>query len=242
MQSAAKTRNPSDDLASLRRRLNERFGAATGGGAVSPRPALPALPTGIPVWDAAGGLPQGQLTEACGGAADGALLLESILTQSPQRMSALVDAVDSLEPADWPLVCMARLLWVRCRALKQALHATDLLLRDGNCQLLALNLQRLPARQLASIPASTWHRFHRLVELRPFALVVLSPHPLVEGAKMRLASSTFWDLSALDTPRRDLFGKLNVRVFKRGSCPQLFAQTAPDSRGQKRFSRAQTLH
>jgi hypothetical protein len=223
MQAVAKTRNPADELTSLRRRLIERFGTAAGGGAATIRPALASLPTGIPIWDAAGGLPQGQLTEACGGAADGALLLESILTQSPQRISALVDAADSLEPADWPLACIERLLWVRCRALKQALHATDLLLRDGNFQLLVLNLQRLTARQLAAISGSTWHRFHRLVEHRPFALVVLSPHPLVEGAKMRLASSTPWDLDALDRPRRELFKNLNLRVFKRGSGPQLSA-------------------
>lgn len=193
---------------------------------------LASLPTGIPAWDAAGGLPQGQITEACGGAADGALLMESILTQSPRHISALVDAADSFEPADWPRACMTRLLWVRCRTLKQALHATDLLLRDGNCQLLALNLQRLPPGQLAAIPASTWHRFHRLLEHRPFALVVLSPHPLVEGAKMRLASSTCWDLDTLEHPRGELFGKLNIRVFKRGAGPQLFAQTTPDSRAQ----------
>lgn len=238
MQAAAKTRYPADELACLRRQLSERFGTAIGSGEVIQRPALASLPTGIPIWDAAGGLPQGQLTEACGGAADGALLLERILTQSPQRISALVDAADSLEPADWPPACMTRLLWVRCRALKLALHATDLLLRDGNCQLLALNLQRLTARQLAAIPGSTWHRFHRLIEHRPFALVVLSPHPLVEGAKMRLASSTPWGLDALDTPRRDLFGKLNLRVFKRGNGPQLSTQTAPDSPAKERVSTA----
>jgi hypothetical protein len=125
---------------------------------------------------------------------------------------------------------MARLLWVRCSALKQALHATDLLLRDGNCQLLALNLQNLPPKQLGAIPASTWHRFHRLVEHRPFALLVLSPHPLVEGVKMRLASSTSWDLDALDRPRGNLFEKLNIRVFKRGSGPQIFTRHTPRSR------------
>lgn len=179
--------------------------------------------------DAAGGLPQGQLTEACGSAADGALLLESILAQSPHRTSALVDATDSFEPADWPPVCMARLLWVRCRAVKQALHATDLLLRDGNCQLLALNLQRVPVRQLAAIPASTWHRFHRLLEDRPSALVVLSPQPLVEGTKIRLASTTDWDLDSLDMPRSTLFNKLKINVFKRGSGLQLFTDNTPGS-------------
>jgi len=227
MQAAPKPRASADDLAALRAQLSERFGNAAGAGMAPARPALPPLPTGIPSWDAAGGLQQGQLTEACGGAADGALLLESILTQSPNRISALVDAADSLEPAEWPPFCMARLLWVRCHAIKQALHATDLLLRDGNCQLLTLNLQRVPARQLATIPCATWHRFHRLLEHRPSALLVLSPHPLVEGAKTRVASATPWELSALDTPRTTLLESLNVSVFKRGTGPHLFTGTPP---------------
>jgi hypothetical protein len=226
MQSALKTRAPADAIAVLRAQLNERFGAATGHHAARFTPAPPSLPTGIRSWDAAGGLQQGQLTEACGGMADGALLLESILTQSPTRISALVDAADLLEPADWPLFCMARLLWVRCRSVAQALRATDLLLRDGNCQLLALNLQNVPTQQLAAIPCSTWHRFHRLLEHRPSALLVLSPHPLVEGAKTRIASATPWDLTALDTPRTTLLETLDISVFKRGSGPQLFGASA----------------
>jgi hypothetical protein len=222
MKAALIDTSPTQALASLRIQLTERFGAAAAGVATTPtNHRLPSLSTGIPVWDAAGGLPQGQMTEACGGAADGALLLESILTQSPHRISALVDAADSLEPTDWPLVCMARLLWVRCRAIKQAMHAIDLLLRDGNCQLLALNLQRVPAHQLATVASSTWHRFHRLLEHRPSALVVFSPQPLVEGARTRLACATDWNLDSLDSPRSSLFKKLNIKIFKRGTGLQI---------------------
>ena len=221
MQAALKAKVSAMELAALRAQLNDRFGAAFGcATATAGTPAL-ALPTGIPLWDAAGGLQQGQLTEACGGVADGALLLECILTQSPNRISALVDGADSLEPADWPACCMARLLWVRCKAVKQALQATDLLLRDGNCQLLALNLQGIPERQLAEIPGSVWHRFHRLLKHRPSALLVLSPRPLVEGARTRVASANRWDLDSLDTPRSTLIENLRLRVFKRGASPQL---------------------
>jgi hypothetical protein len=226
MQAALKNRASAAELAALRSQLRERFGAAASGDTAPAKTVPPPLPTGIPSWDAAGGWRQGQLTEACGGTADGALLLESILTQSPNRISALVDTADSLEPEDWPLVCMSRLLWVRCKAIKQALHATDLLLRDGNCQLLALNLQRVPPRQLATIPSSTWHRFHRLLEDRPSALLVLSPHPLVEGARTRVASATHWELSALDKPRATLIENLNVSVFQRGAAPRLLSVAA----------------
>ena len=120
---------------------------------------------------------------------------------------------------------MARLLWVRCKAVKQALQATDLLLRDGNCQLLALNLQGIPERQLAEIPGSIWHRFHRLLKHRPSALLVLSPHPLVEGARTRVASTNRWDLDSLDTPRSTLIENLRLRVFKRGASPHLHCNT-----------------
>jgi hypothetical protein len=221
MQAAFKTKVSAVELAALRAQLSDRFGAAITGAKAPTRTAAPALPTGIPFWDAAGGLQQGQLTEACGGAADGALLLECILTQSPNRINALVDAADSLEPADWPACCMARLLWVRCKAVKQALHATDLLLRDGNCQMLALNLQGVPERQLGEISGSIWHRFHKLLKHRPSALLVLSPRPLVEGARTRVASATRWDLDSLDTPRSTLRENLSVRVFKRGAGPHL---------------------
>jgi hypothetical protein len=220
MQAALKTKSIAFELATLRAQLSDRFGSA--GGGTAPARNVPApLPTGIPSWDAAGGLQQGQLTEACGGTADGALLLESILRQSPHRISALIDTADSLEPADWPPRCMARMLWVRCNAIKQALHATDLLLRDGNFHLLALNLQGLPERQLAEIPSSTWHRFHRLLKHHCSALLVISPHPLVEGARTRVASAARWDLSALDTPRAILLEDLSVSVFRRGAGPRL---------------------
>jgi len=221
MQSAPKTRATADTLADLRACLTKRFGTTAAAGHLAFRKVLGTFPTGIPVWDAAGGLPQGQLTEACGGAADGALLLESVLAQSTTRISALVDAANALEPADWSIPGLARLLWVRCHTLQQALRATDLLLRDGNCQLLALNLQGASTRNLASISPSIWHRFHRLLESRPSALLVLSPHPLVEGAKMRVACATDWTLDSLDTPRSTLIEKMTLHVFKRGAVPQL---------------------
>ena len=223
MQAALKNRASASELAALRAQLSERFGAVADGCTAPTRTAPPPLATGIHFWDAAGGLQQGQITEACGGTADGALLLESILTQSSNRISALVDTADSLEPGDWPPGCMARMLWVRCKAIKQALYATDLLLRDRNCQMLALNLQGVSETQLAKIPSSTWHRFHRLLKHQPSALLVLSPHPLVEGARTRIACATRWDLCALDTPRTILLQNLSGSVFKRGVAPRLFS-------------------
>lgn len=218
MQTARRTQTGYGALAALRTELSKKFGAAAAGIAGVPEqsPHPPPLPTGIPSWDAAGGLQRGQITEACGGSADGALLLESILMQSPGRISALVDAADSLEPADWSPCCLKRLLWVRCGNIKQALHATDLLLRDGNCQLLALNLQGVSGKKAGTIANTVWHRFHRLLERHPSALLVLSTHPLVEGVKTRVASESAWNLDALDKPRATLLKSLSINVFKRG--------------------------
>jgi hypothetical protein len=70
MQAALKNRASAAELAALRSQLRERFGAAASGDTAPAKTVPPPLPTGIPSWDAAGGLRQGQLTEACGGTAE----------------------------------------------------------------------------------------------------------------------------------------------------------------------------
>jgi hypothetical protein len=123
---------------------------------------------------------------------------------------------------------MRRILWLRCRAIQEAIRATDLLLRDGNCPLLVLNLQNVPPQKLKPISNSVWHRFHRLVENRPLALLVLSTQPLVQGVRTRIASTTGWNISALNTPRSALLEHLRVRVFKRGSGPHILDEKQSD--------------
>ncbi len=84
-----------------------------------------------------------------------------------------------------------------------------------------MGLQPGAAGQAGRIPAGTWHRFQRLVEKSGTAFVVLTPQPLVEAARIRIALRGGWELSALKRPRRELFQNIAVQVFRRGR------QTAP---------------
>lgn len=202
-------------MAALRQLVEEKF------------PSPPSSPptrrvlTGCPGLDQRGGLSRGALTEICGPSAGGQLALAALLDMAQREgfLTALIDAADSFEPADWPESQLRRLLWVRCRQAHLALKATDYLLRDGNLPLLVLDLQIVPARQLRSIPMSTWHRFHRVIEHSATMLVLLTPHPLVEGVTMRTALQTQADLTSLRHPRNALIQELRGQIFERGQTP-----------------------
>jgi hypothetical protein len=108
--------------------------------------------------------------------------------------------------------------------------ATDLLLRDGNLPLVLLDLQTMAPRQLGRIPMSTWHRFQRLVEMSGTALVVLTPQPIVEAARIRIALNAHWDLAVLKRPRRELLANIAVQIFRRGR--QTVVTTTEETRVQ----------
>ena len=75
-----------------------------------------------------------------------------------RRPLALVDANDSFDPDGATNEQLAALLWVRCTGLEQAVHATDLLLRDGNLPLVVLDLMMCDGRQAQAVHSSTCHR------------------------------------------------------------------------------------
>jgi hypothetical protein len=93
--------------------------------------------------------------------------------------------------------------------------AVDLLLRDGNLSLVLLDLQAAPVREIRRIHASAWHRLQRLVEQTTSALVVLTPQPMVEGARVRIALNAQWTLAAQRRWRQDLMAEMAARVFPR---------------------------
>jgi hypothetical protein len=70
--------------------------------------------------------------------------------------------------------------------------------------------------QLQRIPASTWHRFQRVIEPTVTTLIVLTPQPLVEGAFTRVVVSTHLTLEAMQLRRPALWKHLDVQVFERG--------------------------
>ncbi len=204
-------------LAGLRQLLAEKYPQA------EQRPGG-VLATGLPALDGPeGGLRRAALTELSGGSGEGALFLHAMLRAvcREQCFAALVDAARSFDPSACAAPALARLLVVFCADAKQAVKAADLLLRDGNLSLVLLDLQTAPAKQLRRIPASTWHRLQRLVEQTTSALVVLTPQPMVESARVRIATEApvaagrRWSLRAQRRWRSDLIAEMGMRVFPR---------------------------
>ena len=173
-------------------------------------------------------LRRGVVTEFSSSTGAGALFLHALLAaaRETRTFAALIDAGRTFDPTSYATTALARLLWVQCESAEQAVKAADLLLRDGNLPLLALDFQALPARALQRIPASTWHRFHRLAEQSTAAFVILTAQPMIEGAKARLAVRQRWSLRDLRGRRRELLGQLDVQVFARGESPTLLLKTA----------------
>ncbi|MEP6669845.1 MAG: hypothetical protein ABJF10_11865 [Chthoniobacter sp.] len=165
-----------------------------------------------------GGVPHNAVTELCGPAACGGFFLHQVLASLQERreLAALVDGGHSFDPGSHDAGAFSRLLTVFCKTAEQSVKVTDLLLRDGNLPLVLLDLQMVPLRGLGRIPSSTWHRFQRLVERSGTALVVMTPQPIVEAARLRITLRAGWSLAALKRPRRELFEHIQAQVYRRG--------------------------
>ncbi len=198
-------------VADLRRILQEKFPAR-------PAPKEGYFRTGLESIDRERGLPRAAVTEICGSLGTGSLLIAALARAAHRARSfcALIDGGRSFDAFDLGQPVLKRLLWVLCDGAEQAVKAADLLLRDGNLPLILLDLQPLPAIQLRRIPASTWHRFHRVAEQGNAAFVVLTPRPMIEGARVRIAAESRWRLDAMIAPRRALIETLELKIFDRG--------------------------
>ncbi len=165
-----------------------------------------------------GGLLEGAVTEVCGSSGAGQVLLSAMLDAAVREsfQLALVDGGSAFSPSDWPGHQLSRMLWVRCETARQTVKAADLLLRDGNLPLLIVDLQGLKPGELRRIPASTWHRFHRVIEPTASVLVILTSQPMVEGAASRIVLEPVGGLSVRLRQRGELIGRLHGRVFERG--------------------------
>lgn len=165
-----------------------------------------------------GGLKHGAVTELCGSSACGRVFLDRMLASVRERgnFAGLVDCGKTFDPGSYEAAVLARVLTVFCTTAEQSVKVTDLLLRDGNLPLVLLDLQTMAPRQLGRIPMSTWHRFQRLVEKSGAVLVVLTPQPVVEAARLRIVLHAPWDLAALKRSRRELLPGIAVQIFRRG--------------------------
>ncbi len=218
---------PITNVVQLRKLLAERFP----GTRIWSQQSLPRTtacwPTGLPQIDnllaeltgqnpAAGGLPKSAISElTCAAPSCGSGLVMLALLRRAQAINqwiALVDGTDSFDPAGLGEEAFTRLLWVRCRDAAQAMKAADLLLRDGNLQMVLLDLRMNDALQLRRIPSSSWHRFQRLVEATSTALLVITPHALVSSARIRLKVTSRFGVDALNELQSDLLRKIQIEL------------------------------
>lgn len=184
----------------LRQLLAERF-ANAGRTAVPPRADV--VPSGVTMLDTLldGGFPRGGFTElvaeghGSGSAQFLHLWLQHIATDG--QFLALIDGADSFDATTEAPEVLARLLWIRCRKADEALQASDVILRDRNFPLVALDLRLNPPGQLRKISSAVWHRFRRLLEQSQAIVVVVTSQPLVSGAMCRVRIEAGLGIEAL---------------------------------------------
>ncbi len=190
----------------LRQLLAERFTNARRTG-VSSR--VDVVPSGVATLDGLldGGLPRGGFTElvAEGHGSGSAQFLHLWLQRvaADGQFLALIDGADSFDATTEAPEVLARLLWVRCRKADEALQAADIILRDRNFPLVALDLRMNPPAQLRKISSAVWHRFKRLLEQSQATVVVVTSQPLVSGASCRVRVEAGLGLEALKESRLD---------------------------------------
>jgi hypothetical protein len=67
------------------------------------------------------------------------------------------------------------------RTIDRALKALNLVVQSGVCTLVAIDLLDVPPASLARIPASTWLRFHRIVEGTEMAMLIVAAAPITRS-------------------------------------------------------------
>jgi hypothetical protein len=215
--------NPIADVVQLRQLLADRFPHLRLCSEQSLVKRHAVWPTGLQQIDDIlnGGLPCSAITElTCPKPSSGSALLGFALLQQAdacRQWVALVDAMDSFDPARMGETPFPRFLWVRCRNALQALKASDLLLRDGNPALVILDLRMNPEVELRKLSSATWHRFQRLLEANSTALFVITPRPLVSNARARLELTSRFTLDALNKPEAELLAELKIRLVHQRS-------------------------
>jgi ActR/RegA family two-component response regulator len=206
-------------LVQLRDLLNQRFPRA-GLWTAHSSPQVELRQTGMPALDRllGGGLPRGKLTEVVAsepGSGSAQFLHEMIrATAAGKDFMALIDGADSFDAGAMDAEVLARLLWVRCVKVSEALAATDLLLRDRNFPFVVLDLKMNSVSQLRRIPANVWPRLGRLIEQHDATLLVMTPFQCVTGAACRVGVDSHLDLAALAQESREILGTLFFEVTK----------------------------
>jgi hypothetical protein len=159
-------------------------------------------------------------------------LVQAFLIEENARRGqwmGLVDGRDAFDPWSIAPEALSKLLWVRCHEVKQAVRAADLLLRDGNLETVLLDLQPHSARDVFSVPSSSWHRLRMLAEKSGVALCVSTPCATVPCATSRLLLQHRFQIGDQDEPRPELLATLMHGVARqsRSANSLRLAATAP---------------
>lgn len=205
-------------IVDLRNLLANRFPHLRLG--IAPAKLTESVPTGVPALDMLldGGLPRGELTEliASGSGSGSAEVIHALLRQVAlnRQFLALVDGLGSFDASAVEPAVLARLLWIRCRQASEAFKAMDLLLRDRNFPVLALDLKLNTASELRKVNGSAWRRYLRLLEQNQAAVLVVTPQKLVSGAAYRVLLESALSIDALSRPRAELLSCLRFKLLK----------------------------
>jgi hypothetical protein len=205
----------------LRKALSERFPQRSA-------PATSFLTTGLRFLDRAsgGGLPKSAITELITPrrSAGSASLIHTLLrsAQRDRHFIALIDGSDSFDPGSSDNSALRHLLWVRCRKGSDAIKAADLLLRDGNFQLVIVDLFLNSAEELRKIPQTSWYRLQRLVEAVPTACLIMNRQSLVASAQLKIVLENSWTLEALE--KENAISDLRFRIQRSHLKPEIAGQ------------------
>lgn len=160
--------------------------------------------------------PVGRISELVPeGSASGLSLLFAALLGDPSEPCThpewvLVDGADGFDPDSFTGAACSKMLWVRCSSVLEMLRSADLLVQDGNVQLIIMDATGLPRRELGALPHSAWWRLNHAVERTGARLVVMSPYPLVPCASLRLSLSAGLSLGDFDESRGNLVNRLQA--------------------------------
>jgi hypothetical protein len=204
----------------LRRLLSERFPQARTWSRTAPARTHSFWPTGLTRLDSLlqGGLAKSAITEIAshGAGTGGALLLRALLRQAAHtgQLMGLIDGSDSFDPGGLDASVLSRLFWVRCKTAEEALKAADILLRDRNLPLIALDLKMNPAAQLRKISGAAWYRLQRLARQSATVFVALTPHPMIASAETRLILESRFTLDALPEDQDRLLAGLKFELAR----------------------------
>jgi len=208
---------PSANVIQLRQMLSEKFPGLRLN-RHDPAEQRQLWETGLRQIDLAlsGGLPKKALTEIVsnGKSSGGATVLRALISRAAadRQIVTLIDGQDALDVTQIEEAALSRLLWVRCRAIGEAVKALDLVLRDPNLRLVLVDLQMAPLIQLRRIPSTTWYRFQRLVEESEAMAVVFTPAPMISPAQVRIAVKTKFSLASLELETDECAKGLTLEV------------------------------